>query len=77
MNVKNTIRGLLASFGVEFPRHLRTFEQLAMDAVALAPMLSDIITPLLRIRTETLRQVARFRKPCCCTRAMTMRANAS
>lgn len=62
MNVENTIRGLLASFGVVFPKHLRTFEQRTMDAVARAPMLSDIIVPLLRIRTEALRQVTQLSK---------------
>ncbi len=62
MNVENTIRGLLASFGVVFPRHLRTFEQRTADAVARAPMLTDIILPLLRIRTEALRQVAQLSK---------------
>lgn len=33
-----------------------------MDAVARAPMLSDIIMPLLQIRTEALRQVAQLSK---------------
>lgn len=62
MNVENTIRGLLASFGVVFPKHLRTFEQRTRDAVARAPILSDIILPLLRIRTEALRQIAELSK---------------
>ena len=38
-------QGLLASFGVVFPKHLRTFEQRTMDAVARAPMLSDVVRP--------------------------------
>ncbi|MFC4595082.1 IS110 family transposase [Sphingobium tyrosinilyticum] len=62
MNVENMIRGLLANFGVVFPRHLRTFEQRILDASTRAPMLSDIIMPLLRIRTEALRQVAQLFK---------------
>lgn len=62
MNVESTIRGLLASFGVELPKHLRTFEQRTTDAVARAPMLSDVIMPLLKIRTEALRQIAQLSK---------------
>lgn len=27
MNSENTIRGLLASFGIRLPKHLKTYEQ--------------------------------------------------
>jgi transposase len=62
MNVENTIRGLLASFGVRLPKHLGTFEQRIQEAVNRAPMLADILLPLLRLRTEALRQAAQLSK---------------
>jgi len=62
MNVENTIRGLLASFGVRLPKHLRTFEARVRDALESAPTLTDIILPLLHLRTEALRQAAQLTK---------------
>ena len=62
MNVENTIRGLLASFGVRLPKQLSTFEQRVQEAINRAPMLADLILPLLRLRTEALRQAAQLSK---------------
>jgi len=62
MNVENTIRGLLASFGVRLPKHLRTFEQRVRDALDSARQLTNIIMPLLHLRTEALRQAAELTK---------------
>jgi len=62
MNVENTIRGLLASFGVRLPKQLSTYEQRVQEAINLAPMLGDILLPLLRLRTEALRQAAQLSK---------------
>src|SRR5690606_12092134 len=61
MNVENTIRGLLASFGVRLAK-LSTFEQRVQEAIKSAPTLADIILPLLRLRTEALRQAAQLSK---------------
>jgi transposase len=58
MNAENTIRGLLASFGVKLPKHLRTYEQRVHKVIEARAFLADIILPLPAIRTESLRQAA-------------------
>lgn len=58
MNVENTIRGLLASFGIRLPKHLKTYEHRVRKALEDQSDLSGIILPLLRLRTEALRQAA-------------------
>ena len=58
MNVENTIRGLLASFGIRLPKHLKTYEHRIRKALEGQPDLLGIILPLLRLRTEALRQAA-------------------
>ena len=58
MNAENTIRGLLASFGVKLPKHLRPYELRVHKVIEGRPILADIILPLLAIRTESLRQAA-------------------
>ena len=61
-NAENTIRGLLASFGLRVPAQPRTYEgrirAVMEDQEALAP----IILPLLAVRTEALRQAAALTK---------------
>jgi transposase len=68
MNVENTIRGLLASFGIRLPKHLKTYEQRVRMVLEDQPVLSGIILPLLHLRTEALRQAAAL------TRDMTRQA---
>lgn len=58
VNVENTIRGLLASFGIRLPKHLKTYEQRIRKALEGQCDLLGIILPLLRLRTEALRQAA-------------------
>ncbi|MER8428038.1 IS110 family transposase [Mesorhizobium sp. M1403] len=58
MNVENTIRGLLASFGIRLPKHLKTDEHRVRKALEDQSDLLGIILPLLRLRTEALRQAA-------------------
>lgn len=62
MNVENTIRGLLASFGIRLPKHLKTYEQRVRKVLEDQPVLSRIILPLLHLRTEALRQAAALTK---------------
>lgn len=62
MNVENTLRGLLASFGIRLPKHLKTFDERVRTALDGAPMQADIIMPLLHLRTEALRQAAQLTK---------------
>lgn len=62
MNVENTIRGLLAGFGICLPKHLKTYDQRVRKALVDQPVLSGIILPLLRLRTEALRQAAALTK---------------
>ena len=62
MNVENTIRGLLAGFGVRLPKHLKTYDQRVRHVLDDQPILAGIILPLLRLRTEALRQVAALTK---------------
>src|SRR5690606_23870349 len=52
------IRGLLASFGIRLPKHLKTYEQRIRKALEGQYDLLGIILPLLRLRTEALRQAA-------------------
>ena len=58
MNAANTIRGLLASFGVKLPKHLRTYELRVHKVIEERLFLADSILPRLAIRTEALRQAA-------------------
>ncbi len=62
MNVENTIRGLLANFGIRLPKHLKTYEQRVRKVLEDQPVLSRIILPLLHLRTEALRQAALLTK---------------
>ena len=62
MNVENTIRGLLASFGIRLPKHLKTYDQRVRMVLDNQPVLMGIISPLLRLRTEALRQAAALTK---------------
>lgn len=58
MNTENTIRGLLASFGISLPKHLQTYEQRVMKVLEGQTVLAGVIEPLLKLRTEALRQAA-------------------
>ncbi|WP_170766708.1 IS110 family transposase [Ruegeria lacuscaerulensis] len=62
VNVENTIRGLLASFGQRLPRHLHTYEERVHAILKDRPILSKIILPLLDLRTTALRQAAALSK---------------
>ena len=58
MNSENTIRGLLASFGIRLPKHLKTYEQRVHKVLEEQAVLAGIVEPLLKLRTEALRQAA-------------------
>ena len=58
MNTENTIRGLLASFGIRLPKHLPTYEQRVRKVLEGQTVLTGVIEPLLKLRTEALRQAA-------------------
>ncbi|WP_132249022.1 IS110 family transposase [Primorskyibacter sedentarius] len=58
MNTENTIRGLLASFGIRLPKHLQTYEQRVRKILEGQTVLAGVIEPLLKLRTEALRQAA-------------------
>ncbi|KKM71675.1 hypothetical protein LCGC14_1428240 [marine sediment metagenome] len=58
MNAENTIRGLLASFGIRLPKHLKTYEQRVQKVLEGQAVLAGVIEPLLKLRTEALRQTA-------------------
>ena len=58
MNTENTIRGLLASFGIRLPKHLQTYEQRVRKVLEGQTVLAGVIEPLLKLRTEALRQAA-------------------
>lgn len=58
MNTENTIRGLLASFGIRLPKHLQTYEQRVRKVLEGQTVLTGVIEPLLKLRTEALRQAA-------------------
>lgn len=58
MNCENTIRGLLASFGIRLPKHLKTYEQRVQKVLEGQAVLAGILEPLLTLRTEALRQTA-------------------
>jgi len=60
--VENTIRGLLASFGIRLPKYLKTYDQRVRTALEGQSDLMRIIMPLLRLRTEALRQAAALTK---------------
>lgn len=62
VNVENTIRGLLASFGLRLPKHLSTYEQRVHALLQDRPVLSGIILPLMELRTAALRQAAALTK---------------
>lgn len=62
VNVENTIRGLLASFGLRLPKHLSTYEQRVHALLRDQQVLSRIVLPLLELRTAALRQAAALTK---------------
>lgn len=62
MNVENTIRGLLASFGIRLPKHLKTYEQRVRNVLEGEPILAGIILPLLNLSTEAFRLAAALTK---------------
>ncbi|WP_282153360.1 IS110 family transposase [Ruegeria atlantica] len=62
VNVENTIRGLLVSFGLRLPRHLHTYEERIRAILKDRPVLSKVILPLLELRTTALRQAAALSK---------------
>ena len=62
VNIENTIRGLLASFGLRLPKHLSTYEQRVHALLRDRQALSSIILPLLELRTAALRQAAALTK---------------
>lgn len=78
-NAENTIRGLLASFGLRVPAQPRTYEG-RIRTVKGRDALAPIILPLLAVRTEALRQAAALTKelvwqakaPEACQRLMTV-----
>lgn len=61
-NAENTIRGLLASFGLRVPGRPRTYEARIRAVLEGQDALAPIILPLLAIRTEALRQAAALTK---------------
>lgn len=61
-NVENTIRGLLASFGLRLPTQPRTYEGRIRSVLEGQDALAPIILPLLAVRTEALRQAAALTK---------------
>jgi len=58
INCENTIRGLLASFGLRLPKHLKTYEQRVQKVLEGQAVLAGIVEPLLTLRIEALRQAA-------------------
>ena len=60
--MENTIRGLLASFGIRLPKYLKTYDQRVRKALEGQTDLMRIILPLLHLRTEALRQAAALTK---------------
>lgn len=46
MNTENTIRGLLASFGIRLPKHLQTYEQRVRKVLENQIALAGVIEPL-------------------------------
>ncbi|MCT4370075.1 IS110 family transposase [Yangia mangrovi] len=61
-NAENTIRALLASFGLRVPAQPRTYEGRIHAALEGHDALAPIILPLLAVRTEALRQAAALTK---------------
>lgn len=61
-NAENTIRGLLASFGLRVPGQPRTYEGRIRAVLEGQDPLAPVILPLLAIRTEALRQAATLNK---------------
>ncbi len=76
MNTENTIRGLLASFGIRLPKHLQTYEQRVRKVLEGRADMAGVIEPLLKLRTEALRQAAGLTKATrsdeACRRLMTI-----
>ena len=62
MNLENTIRGLLSSFGVRLPKHPRTFAGRVLAAIEGAASLDAIIRPLVMIRADAMRGLAELDK---------------
>lgn len=62
VNIENTIRGLLASFGLRLSKHLQTYEQRVHALLEDNRVLANIISPLLELRTAALRQAAALTK---------------
>ena len=61
-NTENTIRGLLASFGLRLPAQPRTYEGRVRAVLEGHDVLARIVLPLLAVRTEALRQAAALTK---------------
>jgi transposase len=61
-NAENTIRGLLASFGLRVPAQPRTYEGRIRAVLEGHEALAPIILPLLAVRMEALRQAAALTK---------------
>ena len=61
-NAENTIRGLLASFGLRLPPQPRTYEGRVRAVLEGHDAVARIVMPLLAIRTVALRQAASLTK---------------
>jgi hypothetical protein len=55
MNVENTIRGLLATFGICLPKHLKTYDQRVRKALEGQPDLLRIIGDPTRVERLSFR----------------------
>jgi len=58
MNVENTIRGLLASFGIQIAKEHKTFAMRVLSAIEDDNTVSDIVRPLVHLRADILRGLA-------------------
>lgn len=58
MNVENTIRGLLASFGIQIAKEKKTFAMRVLAAIENDNTVSDIVRPLVHLRADILRGLA-------------------
>ncbi|MGH0003800.1 IS110 family transposase [Pseudovibrio ascidiaceicola] len=60
INLENTIRGLLASFGVRLPKQISGYEQRIEAILVDYPALTSILLPLMKLRTQALSQAAKL-----------------
>jgi len=58
MNIENTIRGLLASFGIPMTKEQKTFAVRVLTAIENDSVVSDIVRPLVHLRADILRGLA-------------------